>query len=352
MVAVMHGTINRDSSSYRRGLVLGLTMAEIMLLLVFCLLIALGVLISNERLKLEATKREFAAFKDATIANEAAVESIRKDPRLVEALKGRTGPEADAAISEFWRKLIESYDATQELEKGGLKTADLKRTAAYHAKIHPFRDKLDDPAKTLRDAAAQQAIKSEIGDRNSVLERPLELAKLLDNSKVVESRSQPAAPAGHNWPPIIKLSEADGYYFAVGSADLAPEFAQHLRTTIVPQLLETISRYQVDVVDVIGHTDEQPISVRTSNMDRELLNVVRGTNPVSVLKPADNAGLGLARAVAVVKVLSSDPRLAEYRILPLSGAQLINTKEKLTRGQEIGDVKERRRIEIRARRYE
>ena len=38
----MDGKIVGQSSSYRQGLVLGLTMAELMLLLIFCLLIALA----------------------------------------------------------------------------------------------------------------------------------------------------------------------------------------------------------------------------------------------------------------------------------------------------------------------
>ena len=45
----MSGTIGRQDASYRQGLVLGLTMAEIMLLLVFSLLIAVGVALASER---------------------------------------------------------------------------------------------------------------------------------------------------------------------------------------------------------------------------------------------------------------------------------------------------------------
>ena len=48
----MSETIGRQAASYRQGLVLGLTMAEIMLLLVFCMLIAVGVGLANERAKL------------------------------------------------------------------------------------------------------------------------------------------------------------------------------------------------------------------------------------------------------------------------------------------------------------
>ena len=45
----MAETIGRQTASYREGLVLGLTMAEIMLLLVFCLLVGVGVALVKER---------------------------------------------------------------------------------------------------------------------------------------------------------------------------------------------------------------------------------------------------------------------------------------------------------------
>ena len=107
--------------------------------------------------------------------------------------------------------------------------------------------------------------------------------------------------------------------------------------------------FDVDVIEVIGHTDEQPVSNRVSNLDRTLPTVTSGGNSTGALQWADNAGLGLARALAVVKVLSFDPRLRRFRILPLSAAQLIATDGKLTRWDARGDVRERRRIEIRMR---
>jgi len=82
-----------------------------------------------------------------------------------------------------------------------------------------------------------------------------------------------------------------------------------------------------------------------------LLNALKGTAHVASLVHADNAGLGLSRAVSVVRSLLLDGRLSQpqYRILPLSGAQLIETDERITVGGG-GDVPGRRRIEIRLRR--
>jgi hypothetical protein len=50
------GQIVRQSSSYRQGLVLGLTMAEVMILLIFCLLIAFAAVLRTEMAKLAEAK--------------------------------------------------------------------------------------------------------------------------------------------------------------------------------------------------------------------------------------------------------------------------------------------------------
>jgi hypothetical protein len=114
-------------------------------------------------------------------------------------------------------------------------------------------------------------------------------------------------------------------------------------------LLALAQRYGVSTIEIIGHTDEQKIVPRASNLDTSLLGVLHQTANVSSLVPADNAGLGLARAAAVVRVLMLDEHLRGYTLLPLSGGQLIGVDDKLTNGGG-GDEQERRRIEIRVRR--
>ena len=76
---------------------------------------------------------------------------------------------------------------------------------------------------------------------------------------------------------------------------------------------------------------------------------MKNTTAVSTLVPADNAGLGLARAVSVVSVLRQSTLLTGYKIIPLSGAQLVNTDETLAVLGIPANVPERRRIEIRLR---
>jgi hypothetical protein len=90
--------------------------------------------------------------------------------------------------------------------------------------------------------------------------------------------------------------------------------------------------------------------LRQSNLDRDLPSVLNNTAGVASLTPADNAGLGLARAVSVVSVSRQSTILAGYKLIPLSGAQLVNTDETLAiLGTTTGDVPQRRRIEIRLR---
>ena len=130
---------------------------------------------------------------------------------------------------------------------------------------------------------------------------------------------------------------------------MTPDFAHELRTVVLDRLLEIAESFDVDVIEVIGHTDEQAVTSRASNLDRNLASVTQGLSDMAVLQWSDNAGLGLARALAVVKVLSADFRLRTFRILPLSGAQLIGTDDRLTKWDGQGDVRQRRRIEIRMR---
>jgi outer membrane protein OmpA-like peptidoglycan-associated protein len=145
------------------------------------------------------------------------------------------------------------------------------------------------------------------------------------------------------------LNDAAGYSFKSGSAELSSNLQEALTTTTPNEILNYIKKYDVDVIEVVGHTDEQPLGPRSSNLDRDLLSVLKSPNTIATLIPADNAGLGLARAVSVVSVLRQSPLLAQYKLIPLSGAQLVNTDETLAiQGMSREDA-QRRRIEIRLR---
>jgi flagellar motor protein MotB len=344
----MSETIGRQTASYRQGLVLGLTMAEIMLLLVFCMLIAVGVALASQRVKLDEAAARLKTVEAAAAADRALVETIKRNARLAELLDRAAGSASQPEIDEFWRKLVESNDIVASMQRRGVSLAALKEEGDLMAKLQRLRDEGIGPDQIARGIALSRAIGDAAFSKTRTL-TPQEIAALIQKGlSASKPESDTARGIGHTWPPIINLSEADGYYFATGSADLTPDFEMALNTVVVTRLLEIAESFDVDVIEVIGHTDEQPVSNRASNLDRSLPSVTLGSG-TGVLQWADNAGLGLARALAVVKVLSFDPRLRSFRILPLSAAQLIATDGKLTRWDGRGDVRERRRIEIRMR---
>jgi flagellar motor protein MotB len=348
----MSDMIGRQTASYRQGLVLGLTMAEIMLLLVFCLLIAVGVSLASERAKRDDALMKLKQVETAAASNAQVIQTIRRNARLADFLDRAAKSTSQADIDDFWRKLVESNDAVTKMEHEGVQVAALEEEGAYAAKLQQLMNEGIDPDKIARGVALAAAIDAVVADRKLGDLTPQEIAALIDKGLAVPP-PKPVEDAdskkGHNWPPIINLSEAGGYYFATGSAELTPNFATELRTVVVDKLLEIADSYDVDVIEVIGHTDEQPVNGRASNLDRALSSVTSGSSGAGVLQWADNAGLGLARALSVVERLSADPRLKTFRILPLSAAQLIGTDGRITHWDSHGDVRERRRIEIRMR---
>jgi len=347
----MSGSIARQGASYRQGLVLGLTMAEIMLLLVFSLLIAIGVALATERVERQEVMQRLRGAEVAAAKSGAVVEEIRRFPRIAEFLdRTAARPTSPAAVDEFWRTLVESDEIVEAMQRRGVSRATLREGSEYFARMQQLKSAGLDPDKAVRGVALAAALDDALPGRAAADRTPEQLAALIRKGIAASEPHEEASPKeGHTWPPIINLSEAGGYYFASRSAELRPDFEAVLRTAVTDKLIDIGASFQVDVIEVIGHTDERPVNSGVSNLDRELGSVTLGANGVGVLQPADNAGLGLARALAVVKVLSAEPRLRNFRILPLSGAQLIGTDGRLTRWDEQGDVRERRRIEIRMR---
>lgn len=287
----------RQDKTYRRGLLLGLTMAEIMVLLIFLLLMALGEALGSreERLRdLEATSGR----------------------RLVEVIR-RAYPEAKSE-DEYYKELVRALDARRVVE--GLREVS-GRQLIEDTKL----------GRNVREAAIKVGMSSP--------------ERFID--AMVDDRINKKSSAG--WPPFFSLSEAGGYYFDSGKATLRPEFRQKLTSLIVPLLHDNIEKYGVDVVEVIGHTDEVPMS-GVSNLDGSLISAYLRNFEIGDLVPADNSGLAISRAVAVVSVLRADPRLQNIAILPLSGAQMIVPVDRVADGKANGADQLRRRVEIRLRR--
>jgi flagellar motor protein MotB len=329
MVTPTQPATTLENKGYNRGLILGLTMAESMLLLVFCLLLVAGAIIKAER---EKTREAVTAQKNAEVqlidANKLVKEAAGKEQALEKRLEeleqklfmAGTSTADRAALEKEWRELVADREALQVFRSQGM-------TPEQIAQAKQALERLKKLGLNPQDLAALEA----------------QIKRLMDAEKQ-QAQSKP-----HEWPPIINLSEAGGYFFKSGSAELTEAFTTKLQGSITSQIAQSLEQYDVDIIEVIGHTDEQPISRTGSNLDKEIIGVVEGKKPITSIIPADNAGLGMARALAVVNVLRADERLKGATILPMSGAQLVLPGDQLTAGQ-AGDVEARRRIEIRIRR--
>jgi len=183
------------------------------------------------------------------------------------------------------------------------------------------------------------------------LKRKLAESVSLDDLKLLaEGKMEEKVETGNNWPPIISLPEAENYSFKLGSAQLTEIFKDQLNNEIVKQILKTLEEYDADLIEVIGHTDLQPMGIgRLTNLDNIASDYLDGNNEVS-LSARDNAGLGFARALSVTKHLLQTPELKDYTILPYSAAQMVTPNHTITTKNDKFESSQLRRIEIRVRR--
>lgn len=151
-------------------------------------------------------------------------------------------------------------------------------------------------------------------------------------------------------PPIIVIQDEGAYRFASGSATIPQAMFNYISQQIVPEIESRTQEYNINIVEIIGHTDGQPNGNLTSNLDLNLEDVASGTLPVGKLQAGSNADLGLMRALAIVQVLRNiqvnEQRLKGLSFRAYSAAQLI-----LPSGEFAAIARQedqtRRRIEIR-----
>ncbi|MFL2767109.1 MAG: hypothetical protein ACJ0DF_13650 [Paracoccaceae bacterium] len=366
-------SISRDSESYRRGVVFGLTMAEVLLLLIFCILLFLK-LVSD---RLDEKKEELAQEKlrnaDLIVKNEELNSNLQMAKEQAEELEKRS--RILAAKAAQIPDTVENTRLVQELVEAAvvLEEVDPNKASELLFNLKENPDYLSQVQMTEIDEFSELTTKAQYSvspQEYAVLSNlnPQEKENLLGNAEAVSKLSvdefeemqtkaelfeQPLEPEkeeGNNWPPIISLSEAQNYSFRVGNATLAPQFTSALQGSIAKEILSILQEYDADVIEVIGHTDPQPMrSNRTSNLDKNANDFLNSSKSVN-LSARDNAGLGYARALSVTKELMKVPELAQYTILPYSGAQMITPNEELSDGVSGFNDEQLRRIEIRVRR--
>ena len=74
-------------------------------------------------------------------------------------------------------------------------------------------------------------------------------------------------------PPLIPLEETDSFQFDTGSYGLSQDFLDALEAKYTAEIKPTLEAYDVDVIEVIGHTDGQLNPRGASNLDRQLQTV-------------------------------------------------------------------------------
>ena len=324
-----------ETKGYNRGLILGFTMAESLLLVVFCLLLVTAAIIVKERERAESALKELASVSEAAETQNRKVAALEAE---VVSLTSKLSPDARSEYDDDWRELVLQKDAylkVKDLLAANDASTMVERVEALLATegqavdVRQERDRLLSENRELSERLAK--VVAQLAETEAAL------------AKTGESEQLP------KWPPIISLTEAGGYFFRSGSAELSASFTDQLTGNIANLIAANLKNYGADIVEVIGHTDEQPISRTNSNLDKNAIAVLSATKSVTALEPADNAGLGLARAISVANVLRDNHELSGITVLPLSAAQLILPGDRLTSGQ-AGNVETRRRIEIRIRR--
>jgi flagellar motor protein MotB len=319
-------------------MVLGLTMAETLLLLVFCLLIAAASVFSYQANQLKEAQREAETLRD----------DLREAQNTIDVMEKQM---PGGVISDNWEHLVRDYPNVDRLTKAGVSLKDAADAAdVVVAAVQAKKDgaTAEDVTRSL---TLQKAIRRELSASPGGVPTNEQIISIIREGRAALTASSETGGKGkHNWPPIITLSEADGLFFTTGSAVLSDKFRSAISGPVMEQLLHIISDYpDVNIIEVIGYTDDQPLMPRNSNLDDLLIPVLAGRSSVMKLIPGDNAGLGLSRAVSVAQVLLNDKRLSRFAVLPYSGAQLVNVNDSLVLTSTGADVKERRRIEIRLR---
>ncbi|MDG1017018.1 MAG: hypothetical protein P8N95_00375 [Paracoccaceae bacterium] len=355
-------------------------MAEVLLLLIFCLLLFLKLI--NDRMEEAEKKRD--ELKDKNVELEKSVSDLQEDLTVLESYLATTEPQSNQ--SDFVQQISQSASLLEvfDPEKTSELTTLLKEDPRALEKI---KIATDDQWAELT-TKTQFYVSEELYQTLSALNEE-QVQNLMSNADIAantppsalqDMTSKPAPPTpdesyrdelaaqvtideleklaagrmteeGNNWPPIISLPDAENFSFEVGSAKLTDGFKVQLRSNIADQILETLQQYDADVIEVIGHTDLQRMrqEIRTTNLDAEALRFFTSDNDFT-LRAKDNAGLGYARALSVTKQLKNIPELSDYTILPYSGAQLISPDETINLNPDQFDSSQLRRIEIRVRR--
>ena len=147
VMRVSDTTPKLEHKGYNRGLILGLTMAESMLLLVFCLLLVAAAMISAERNHRYETERKLKDAEQRLVLlekkqSEQAARIVQLQSKLI---SGDLSADDRATLEKEWRELVQ---ARETLDSYGI-NAD-----AALDKVSAFFDNASKAASSIGSAAS------------------------------------------------------------------------------------------------------------------------------------------------------------------------------------------------------
>ena len=371
-------SIEVNETDFRRGVIFGLTMAEVFLLLIFCLLLFVATL--NRKIDEIFRKNEYLSQANETLEVLNAkylnnlnnldqstavsqevfdVVNVLDDDQLKKLIQNSevASTFSPDQFQEYFAK-AEKWDTfTNQPQEATFTQLDSIEKSATSEQLSRLLENVDIAMNYDAKILQEKISKAEKWDNQASLPKlePIDpyLEMLISQVSVSDLKLLAAGqlePVGNNWPPIISLPEAENYSFKIGSAELTEIFKIQLDGNIIEEILNTLSEYDADLIEIIGHTDLQPMSrAQISNLDTAATEFFQ-TKANIALRAKDNVGLGYARALSVTKHLQENPKLQNYTILPYSAAQMITPNGTITKEGDNFESSQLRRIEIRVRR--
>jgi len=232
----------------------------------------------------------------------------------------------------------------------GADKIDIEKLLDELVELKQFQPDIDDLGGIAKNI--ELAKKAKIIIDKTGIDDPDKLAELINKAqRIINASGKSDAP------PHIILSETKGFSFPVGSSQLNPDFRKKLENEVVDHVQQAIDKYGINLIEVIGHTDGQPVTRVSKQMDLALESIasepyVSNGEPKAV--QGSNTDLGMLRAVEVVKLLKHLHSLGKLKQInpdtgfrAYSSGQLTMPDGSLSNGQNRKDEPDRRRIEIR-----
>src|ERR1700691_1770686 len=130
-------------------------MAEIMILLVFCLLIAMATFLKREETRRIAAEQALEQEVQQNERTRDVVATLQKSADLAEKFQSVDGLSDPKSIDQYWRELVDSRTVVSEIENSGVSVTQLREGIANAAAL---RANGIDPDKAIHDANLVAAI--------------------------------------------------------------------------------------------------------------------------------------------------------------------------------------------------